>query len=244
MTITNQASSIDGGAFSDSALLRSDASKVTPFKAALFGLAALCAPLPVQAQTPDRSIDFYQDWLLNCAAQRTGDIAPAPAPEPAAAPGSASAPAPAAKPGAKPAAATAIAASPAAATNAAAKPNTICEMVQTFRNRTNNQVIAIVALGKPEPGAERKFVIQVPVGVWLPDGISQTTEKTSVAGQYLRCSPTVCIAQADAKKEVLDALKAGALTSLQFSDAGRTRARLTISGKGFTDALAALDKRS
>ena len=243
MTITNQASPSDGGAFSGSALLRSDVSKVGAFKAALFGLAALCAPIPVQAQTPDRSNDFYQDWLLNCAVQRSGDIAAASAPE-AAAPVSASAPAQAAKPGAKPAAAPAIAAAPPAAASTGSKPNTICEMVQTFRNRANNQVIAIVALGKPEPGAERKFVIQVPVGVWLPDGISLTTEKISVAGQYLRCSPTVCIAQADAKKEVLDALKAGALTSLQFSDAGRTRARLTISGKGFTDALAALDKRS
>lgn len=186
--------------------------------AALSGALALVAASAALAQTPDRSNDYYQDWLLNCAVQRTGDMAvPPKAPEA----------------GAKPSAA-----------KEAPKPNTVCEMVQTFRNRTNNQVIAIVALGKPEPGAERKFVIQVPVGVWLPDGVSLTTEaKATVAGQYLRCSSTVCIAQADAKKEVIDALKAGAVTSLEFSDAGRTRAKLTISGKGFGDALAALDKR-
>lgn len=202
--------------------LGSARAKAAIFTATLLALAALCAPVASLAQTPDRSNDFYQDWLLNCAVQRTGDVAAAPKPPETKPP----------EPGAKP-----------ASSPAAAKTNTICEMVQTFRNRTNNQTIAIVALGKPEPGAERKFVIQVPVGVWLPDGVSLTSGKTSVAGQYLRCSPTVCIAQADAKKEVLDALKTGEI-ALEFSDAGRTRARLTISGKGFSDALAALDKRS
>jgi invasion protein IalB len=169
-------------------------------------IAACAAFAPAQAQTPDRSSDVYQDWLLNCSAQR------------AATPDSDK------------------------AKEAAAKP--VCEIVQTFRNRANNQVIALVAIGRVDPKSDRKIVVQAPVGVWLPDGVTISADKASVTGRFLRCTPQVCIAEADARKEVLDALRSGAATTIEFSDASRTKARLTISPKGFADALAALEKRN
>ncbi|MBX9760787.1 MAG: invasion associated locus B family protein [Beijerinckiaceae bacterium] len=168
---------------------------------------ATCAALaPAQAQTPDRSSDVYQDWLLNCSTQRAS------APE-------------ADK-----------------AKEAAARP--VCEIVQTFRNRNNNQVIALIAIGRVDPKAERKIVVQAPVGVWLPDGVTISADKASVTGRFLRCTPEACIAEADAKKEIMDALRSGAATAIEFSDASRTKARLTISPRGFADALAALEKRN
>lgn len=168
---------------------------------------ATCAALaPAHAQTPDRSSDVYQDWLLNCSTQR--------------------------------------ASTPDAdkAREAAAKP--VCEIVQTFRNRSNNQVIALIAIGRIDPKADRKIVVQAPVGVWLPDGVTISADKASVTGRFLRCTPEACIAEADARKDVMDALRSGAATVIEFSDASRTKARLTISPKGFADALAALEKRN
>lgn len=185
---------------------------IRPRGVVLLLAAGLCTlAFSAAAQAPDRSSDVYQDWLLNCAAQRTTG-------------------APADNKAEKD------------KKEAAAKP--ICEIVQTFRDRTNNQVVAIVAIGKPDPKTDRKILVQAPVGVWLPDGVTITADKANVVGQFLRCTQTACIAQADAKKEIVDALRAGTQTALEFSDASRARARLTISTKGFADALAALDKRS
>lgn len=169
-------------------------------------LIATCAGLAAaRAQTPDRSSDVYQDWLLNCSTQRPSTPEAEKAKE-------------------------------------AARP--VCEIVQTFRNRTNNQVIALIAIGRLEPKADRKIVVQAPVGVWLPDGVTISADKASVTGRFLRCTPEACIAEADARKDVMDALRSGAATVIEFSDASRTKARLTISPKGFADALAALEKRN
>lgn len=160
------------------------------------------------SQTPDRSSDVYQDWILNCSNQLRD-------------------PAEDKKPVAN-----------------QAKTNSICEIVQSFRNNTNNQVVAVLAYGKPDATSERKFVIQVPVGVWLPDGLSLVLDgKNLVTGQYLRCNSSICLAQTDAKKEVIDAFKSDKAISIEFSDANRARAKLSISLKGFSEALAALDKR-
>ena len=164
------------------------------------------------AQTPDRSSDVYQDWMLNCAIQKGVQAAPAQ-----------TKPDPKAKPPANP---------------------KLCEVVQSFRSQSNNRVVAVVALGRPQAGADRKFIVQVPVGVWLPDGLSLTAAgKPPVTGSYLRCTTSVCLAQVDARPELVDALKKGTQTILEFSDAGRTRAKLTISPKGFADALPALEAR-
>lgn len=174
--------------------------------AALLVVTASLTPAPALAQTPDRSTDVYQDWILNCAVQRPN------APE-----------------GEKP-------------RDAGARP--ICEIVQTFRNRTNNQVIATIAIGRVDPKSERKIVVQAPIGVWLPDGVIVAAEKASVTARFVRCTPQMCIAEADARKELLDALRNGTATAIEFSDASRSKARLSLSSKGFADALSALEKRN
>lgn len=173
--------------------------------AVIFALASL-THAPAWAQTPDRSSDVYQDWILNCAVQR-----------------------PAAADGEKP-------------KDGAVRP--LCEIVQSFRNRANNQVIATIAIGRVDPKAERKIVVQAPIGVWLPDGVIIAAEKASVTARFVRCTPQMCVAEADARKEVIDALRNGTATAIEFSDASRSKARLSLSTKGFADALAALEKRN
>lgn len=125
-----------------------------------------------------------------------------------------------------------------------AKETQTCEIVQSFRARTNNATVATLVVGKVGTPPERKFVAQVPIGVWLPDGISiEIDKKPPLAGQFLRCTPTVCIAQFDAKKDSIDSLKGGAEASLVFADSAGTKAKLSLSAKGFGDALAALEQR-
>ena len=127
---------------------------------------------------------------------------------------------------------------------ATGKDRTICEIVQTFNAKSTNQTVATVALGKVD-GADYTFVAQLPIGVWLADGASLTLDKKSpIVGQYLRCTPALCIVQFDAKKDTLDAVRAGAETGLQFADSAHTKVRLVLSGKGFPDAFAALESRT
>lgn len=125
----------------------------------------------------------------------------------------------------------------------AAKTRTTCEVAQTFRNK-QNAVIAIVAYGRSEAGAERRFVVQTPTGVWLPDGVALTPDKKpAVTGTFLRCTPTACIGAIDGKKDLVDALKAPSPVVLEFSDATRTKAKISLSPKGFADAIGALDQK-
>jgi invasion protein IalB len=174
------------------------------------------------AQSPDRSTFVYQDWVLNCdkaAAENPVDSKKSPA-------------------------------IPKDKTTAVdpkkngAKSNPRCEITQTFKNNTNGQIVAIVALGKPDPEADWKFVIQLPIGIWLPSGVQISAEgKPEITGQYLRCSPTYCLAQIDAKKEIIDALKAGTSTEFQFSTAAANKVKLKLNEKGFSDAYSALEKQ-
>jgi invasion protein IalB len=195
------------------------------FSAAVAAFAgALVASTAAMAVEPDSSSVAFQDWTVNCAK------APAQ-------------PATAASP-AKPAGAPAAAAKPAEAGAPAAKDASVCEIVQSFVDKNSQRLIARIAIGRTPANPELKLVLQTPVGVWLADGaVIAASEKAQAKAVFVRCSPTACFAEADAKKEFLDAAKTAEKMTLTFPDGARTPVALTVSTRGFAAALAGLDKK-
>jgi invasion protein IalB len=119
-----------------------------------------------------------------------------------------------------------------------------CEMVQSFVDKTNQRLVARVAIGRPQGEAELKLVILAPVGVYLPDGAAlAVNDKLQAKAVFVRCSPQACFAEADAKKELLDAAKGAEKLTLTFADGARHPVAMNVSTKGFAAALAALDKK-
>lgn len=120
-----------------------------------------------------------------------------------------------------------------------------CEMAQTMQIKGQSRPIAQVAIGRQPKGGALKIVFEVPVNVWLPEGVKLKTgdKKADVAANFDRCIPVGCFAEAEISEAEIKALgarkKAGRLA---FKNAGKQQIAIPVSFKGFADAYSALPK--
>ena len=124
-------------------------------------------------------------------------------------------------------------------------PQKVCEMVQFTQRQGQQGVLTQIIVAKPVKGQPVKLLIQVPTGSWLPTGLRlRANEKdTGVVGEFKWCIPTGCIAQLDAKEDVIRKFRTTAEPGqLQFKDTSQRDVSVPVSFKGFGAAYDALNK--
>lgn len=118
----------------------------------------------------------------------------------------------------------------------------VCQMEQdVFREGSNEQQIAKIAVGFP-PGAEDPgMLILSPLATWLPPGVGfQLDSGQEQRVPVQRCSPQGCITEILIEAPLLKALKAGTQINLTIHDRSRQPIKGTVSLLGFTAAYDAL----
>lgn len=120
----------------------------------------------------------------------------------------------------------------------------ICENVQMLVG-SDGRIVAQVVIGRPAGSANDRIFVELPAGVWLPDGVTiRIADKPAASLTFRRCLQS-CLADADLPKPTLDAL-AGATQpiSLGFSEGPGKPATFPLSAKGLRNAYAASNAQS
>ena len=118
-----------------------------------------------------------------------------------------------------------------------------CEVEQT--SQAQGQPFSQVAIGRPSKNEPLRIVVQVPINVWLPSGVTLLVDdkEPGIAATFKRCVGGACFADADLSDEAIKKLRAGAEKSkLLFKDAAQRDVNVPVSFKGFAPAFDAMAK--
>ncbi len=113
----------------------------------------------------------------------------------------------------------------------------VCEMIQLYNFRRTRRRIAKLAIGKL-PGQEKvKAVVESPLNVYLPDGVTiKTDSKAEFKGVFIRCKATSCFANFDLNKDAISKLEFAKKATMTFTNLARRKIVLPVSLKGFSSA--------
>jgi invasion protein IalB len=120
-----------------------------------------------------------------------------------------------------------------------------CEIAQSVQVQGQQAPIVQIAVGRSEQNGPLRFVVQVPVGSWLPAGVNvQIADKGDpIALTYKRCLPGACLADTEFSAALRDTMKAqktdGKITFQLVADKALT---VPISFNGFASALEAMEQ--
>lgn len=118
-----------------------------------------------------------------------------------------------------------------------------CEIVQSFAAGNGQGNVAQVVIGRPQDEKVDRLVVELPAGVWLPDGVSlKIGDKDFATLTFKRCVQS-CFASAsltDAQRETL--FSAPAVTFV-FKDATQKSVALSLSMKGIREAYKAMTEK-
>lgn len=120
-----------------------------------------------------------------------------------------------------------------------------CGMVQSTKSEKNAKVVLSLIIGKMKQGDKDVTMMRVmaPIGVFLPTGVALEIDGAAVGRvPFTRCAPQLCMAIAEASPETLVKLKKGNAANFIIYEAPGVGLPMAISLKGFSDALANLDK--
>lgn len=118
-----------------------------------------------------------------------------------------------------------------------------CEVEQT--SQVQGQPFSQVAIGRPSKSEPLRIVVQVPINVWLPTGVTLLVDdkEPGIAASFKRCVGAACFADADLSDEAIKKLRAGTEKSkLTFKDAAQREVSVPVSFKGFAPAFEAMAK--
>ena len=118
-----------------------------------------------------------------------------------------------------------------------------CEIVQLVQ--LQGQLLSQIAIGRPSKNEPLKIVFQVPLNVWLPEGVRLVYDpkEPPLAGIYKRCVTTSCFSDFDLKDDVLKKLRARTEQGrLEFKDSTQKDVAIPVSFKGFAQAFDAMAK--
>jgi invasion protein IalB len=116
----------------------------------------------------------------------------------------------------------------------------LCEVAQTLRLQGRQDPFAVIAVGREQKHAPLRFVVQVPINVSIADGAQLRVGEDSetLDFPFVRCVPQGCFAETELSDVWLQKLRAqseGAL--ITFRDGTRQEVRLSLSLRGFPDAM-------
>ncbi|MBI2717772.1 MAG: invasion associated locus B family protein [Rhizobiales bacterium] len=120
-----------------------------------------------------------------------------------------------------------------------------CGMVQGSTNEKNPNAFINVILTRAKQGEKQTTTMRliVPVGVFLPQGVAFEIDSNAIGRTgYIRCTPQICMAQAEVIPETLDKMRKGKEANFIIYEAPGIGLPLKIKLDGFGAALAELDK--
>lgn len=119
-----------------------------------------------------------------------------------------------------------------------------CEVVQTLQRKGQQGIVAQIAVGRASPRDPMKLTVLLPVNIAIPGAVRMDVDEKDTGPVDLgwrRCFPQGCIADADAKDDVLRKWRAQTGTGrLTFRDAANRNITVQMSFKGLAQALDAL----
>jgi invasion protein IalB len=121
----------------------------------------------------------------------------------------------------------------------------VCEMTQSTQLKGQSQPITQIAIGRQGKNGLPKIVFQVPVNVWLPAGVTLTTDdkQAEVSASFSRCVPAGCIAETDIQESGIAKLRGQKKNGkLGFKNANKQDVAVPVSFKGFGDAYDGMQK--
>lgn len=120
-----------------------------------------------------------------------------------------------------------------------------CEIGQAIQVQGQQAPIVQIAIGRADKDDSLRLVIQVPVGAWLPAGVTlQFADKSEpVSLTYKRCLPGACLSDIDLSPNLRDAMKTGQKDAkVTFQLVAGKDVTVPMSFKGFDAAFAAMDQ--
>lgn len=120
-----------------------------------------------------------------------------------------------------------------------------CGIIQGTRNEERKNVgLSLVVLKTKQDGKDAVMVrVMAPIGVFLPMGVALEIDGDAISRvPFTRCAPQTCMAMGSASPETLAKMKKGKIATFIIYDGPASGLPLEIELKGFTDALAALEK--
>ena len=121
-----------------------------------------------------------------------------------------------------------------------------CELVQAVTAQGQATPVTQVAIGRATSKDPLKVVFQLPVNVWIPEGLKLTYDaKIAPLSAALRwCTPAGCFADLDLTNDQVKQMRAVTTQGrFTFKDAARRDVNIPVSFKGFGPALDALAKQ-
>lgn len=122
-----------------------------------------------------------------------------------------------------------------------------CGIVQATRNEERQNIgLSLVLVKTKQDGKDVVMVrVMAPIGVFLPMGVALEIDGEAISRvPFTRCAPQICMAMGSASDETLTKLKKGKLATFFIYDNPGAGIPMKIDLKGFSDALAALDKEN
>lgn len=123
-----------------------------------------------------------------------------------------------------------------------------CEITQSVQVQGQARRLAVIAVGRPARDAEMVMVLQLPLGLWLPSGVTVQLDAgaAAVPAQLLRCTAAACVATLELSPAMLAALRSGGEGQgrIGFEMQAGTPVALPIAYNGAAEALAALEARA
>ena len=134
-----------------------------------------------------------------------------------------------------------------AASDAPAATERSCGLIQGTRSEERKNVgLSLVVVKTKHDGKDAVMVrVMAPIGVFLPMGVALEIDGDAISRvPFTRCAPQTCMAMGAASPETLTKMRKGKIATFIIYDGPASGLPLEIELKGFTDALAALDKET
>lgn len=115
-----------------------------------------------------------------------------------------------------------------------------CEMAQSFAAGNGQGNVAQIVIGRPQGEKADRLLVELPAGVWLPDGVSlKIADKDFAALTFKRCLQS-CFASATLTDAQRESLFSATTAAFVFKDATQKPVAISLSLKGIRDAYKAM----
>ena len=125
-------------------------------------------------------------------------------------------------------------------------PQKFCDMEQLSQLKGKEKPFSRVAISRPVKGQPVRFIVQVPVNVWLAGGVKVQIggKDAGLAGAFTHCVPGGCFAAIALKDDIVRQFRAAkAPARIVYGNAAKQAVAIPLSFKGFGQAFDAMQKQ-
>lgn len=116
-----------------------------------------------------------------------------------------------------------------------------CEAEQTLTIKKTGQVLLKVSVRVPEKSENGAMMIQLPHGMFLPDGVTLAVDGKAAKKEPIQtCDPKGCYVGLPLDAALLKDLESGKALSVTFKDLKKNDIKIPVSLSGFKEAYAKL----